>query len=90
MAEALPRVGTHERLSTLDVADVLDGTELVPMIQDGTTRTAAVATIRRAGAGTSRPAMTAPDAGTSFFDLALGRPVWWTGTAWVDATGAAV
>lgn len=29
-------------------------------------------------------------AGTSYFDKTLSKPVWWTGTNWVDATGATV
>ena len=29
-------------------------------------------------------------AGEVFFDTTLGKPIWWNGTAWVDATGATV
>lgn len=28
--------------------------------------------------------------GTSIYDTTLGKPIWWNGTAWVDATGATV
>lgn len=35
--------------------------------------------------GASRPA--SPVAGDLHFDTALGKPVWWTGTGWVDANG---
>ena len=28
--------------------------------------------------------------GTYYFDTTLGKPIWWNGTAWVDATGATV
>jgi hypothetical protein len=28
--------------------------------------------------------------GQTYFDTTLGRPVWWRGAAWVDATGAVV
>lgn len=28
--------------------------------------------------------------GTQYFDTTLNKPIWWTGTKWVDATGAAV
>lgn len=28
--------------------------------------------------------------GTSVFNTTLNKPVWWTGTQWVDATGASV
>lgn len=40
-----------------------------------------------------RPVLTANDIGVSYLDttlVAAGKPIWWTGTAWVDATGAAV
>lgn len=36
-------------------------------------------------ASTSRP--TNPAIGDLHFDTALGKPVWWTGTGWVDANG---
>ena len=28
--------------------------------------------------------------GYLYFDTTLGKPIWWNGTAWVDATGATV
>lgn len=40
------------------------------------------------GSTSTRPA--APVVGVSYFDTTLGKPIWWTGTAWVDATGTAV
>ena len=30
------------------------------------------------------------DSGFQYFDLSLSKPIWWTGTKWVDATGADV
>ena len=30
------------------------------------------------------------DNGTSYYDTTLNKPIWWTGSAWVDATGATV
>lgn len=38
----------------------------------------------------SRPAASLAGSGGSYFDITLGKPVWSTGSAWVDATGAAV
>ena len=38
-------------------------------------------------ATSSRPSLGASDAGASVFDTTLGKPIWWNGTAWVDATG---
>lgn len=29
-----------------------------------------------------------PKTGESFFDATLGKPIWWDGSGWVDATGA--
>jgi hypothetical protein len=41
----------------------------------------------------NRPTLTAKDIGVLFLDTTLdadGKAIWWTGTAWVDATGAVV
>ena len=38
--------------------------------------------------GSKRPADKV--SGEQFFDTTLGKPIWWTGSAWVDATGAEV
>ena len=38
------------------------------------------------GATTARPT-TGIQVGTVYFDTTLTRPVWYTGTGWVDATG---
>lgn len=45
------------------------------------------------GATGSRPTLLAADIGFLYLDTTLdadGKPIWWTGTAWVDATGATV
>lgn len=45
------------------------------------------------GATAGRPAAGTGDAGAMYFDTTLaaaGKPIWWTGLAWVDATGTAV
>ena len=44
--------------------------------------------VTRQGTTAQRPAQR--PIGTEFFDTALGKPIWWKGEAWVDATGAAV
>jgi hypothetical protein len=41
----------------------------------------------------SRPAPTASDVGLMYLDTTLdadGKPIWWNGAAWLDATGATV
>jgi hypothetical protein len=40
--------------------------------------------------GDVRPQLTARYKGVEFFDTTLNKPIYWTGTAWVDATGATV
>lgn len=40
------------------------------------------------GATSIRPK--APQIGFQFFDSTLGKPIWWNGSAWVDATGTPV
>ncbi len=42
------------------------------------------------GKTSARPALNATDAGFQFFDTTLGKPVWWNGSRWVDATGQPV
>ena len=40
------------------------------------------------GATGSRPTVTS--IGYMFFDITLGKPVWWNGAVWKDATGSTV
>ncbi|MES2781722.1 MAG: hypothetical protein V4657_02905 [Pseudomonadota bacterium] len=40
------------------------------------------------GVGPVRPA--APFQGQQHFDTSLSRPIWWTGTMWINAAGVAV
>lgn len=42
------------------------------------------------GATGSRPAAATAGTGAMWFDTTLGKPIWSTGAAWVDATGAVV
>lgn len=39
---------------------------------------------------TSRPSTTELPVGFPTFDTTLGKPIWWTGNKWVDATGAQI
>lgn len=46
-----------------------------------------------AGSTASRPTLTTSDGGVQYFDTTLaanGKPIWWVGAYWVDATGASV
>ena len=40
--------------------------------------------------GTTANRPTARPTGFMYFDTTLGRPIWWNGASWVDATGAGV
>lgn len=42
---------------------------------------------RLSGTTATRPTLTTTDAGTEYFDTTLGKPVWWSGTAWKLADG---
>lgn len=46
--------------------------------------------IIRQGASTDRPAAASIYAGFVYFDTTLGKPIWYNGSNWVDATGADV
>lgn len=53
----------------------------------------AVGSFTGLGPTANRPTLTASDRAVMYFDTTLdadGKPIWWTGTAWVDATGAVV
>ena len=40
--------------------------------------------------GSERPTLSKYDNGFQYYDTTLNKPIWWTGTQWVDATGAQV
>lgn len=42
------------------------------------------------GATSERPSLSSTQAGFVFFDTTIGKPIWWDGASWVDATGANV
>jgi hypothetical protein len=74
---------------TTEVVLVTDATDAVPNIS-GTFlgELLVIATPGLAAPTAGRP--TPNQAGVSIFDSTLGKPIWWTGAAWVDATGAPV
>lgn len=58
----------------------------------GTWRVTRQAGVKKGATG-ARPSLSSSDAGVMYLDTTLdadGKPVWWTGIAWVDATGAGV
>lgn len=44
--------------------------------------------LQAANYGTTANRPSSPNTGECYFDTTLGYPVWYTGAAWVDATGA--
>ena len=53
----------------------------------------AVASVMGKGTTAQRPTLGVEDQGVPYFDTTLaaaGKPIWWHGTAWVDATGTVV
>lgn len=49
-----------------------------------------VYTATKDGNSTSRPTGKDIYVGYQYFDATLNKPIWWTGSKWVDATGADV
>jgi hypothetical protein len=44
----------------------------------------------RAGVGATGERPVTPSIGWQFYDQSLGKPIWWDGATWRDATGGAV
>lgn len=42
------------------------------------------------GATSERPSLSSAQVGVVYFDTTIGKPIWWNGASWVDATGANV
>ena len=42
------------------------------------------------GAGTTTQRPSSPSQGWMYFDTNLGKPIWWDGKSWRDATGTVV
>lgn len=92
MSTAYPVIGRAKRISSLDAAGALDGTEAVAVVQAGSTRRATLNAIRlpTSGATAARPTLTSSDIGFQYYDTTLGLPVWWSGSAWKTAAGGVV
>lgn len=93
---AVPTVGTY---ATGDILVNTNATTVNPVstwrcVVGGTPGTWRAASWVTGKAPTAnRPALTASDIGVMYLDTTLaanGKPIWWNGLAWVDATGVAV
>jgi hypothetical protein len=60
----------------LSAKDTSGTTRQIQSIQSGTT--------------SARPATTSLDVGTGYWDTTIGKPIWWNGSVWKDATGSTV
>lgn len=69
---------------------VLEGTSNIDNICINLKERTAVYTKETDGSGTSEQRPSNIPKYYQYFDTTLGKPIWWTGTKWVDATGADV
>lgn len=46
--------------------------------------------VRNGGSTADRPMLLPKDVGFRYFDITINKPIYWNGTAWVDATGTTV
>lgn len=76
--------GAHLAWVTHNMQDIGLNTQRPRYIRAGT------AVITGAFTTGNRPTANTAGAGASVFDTTLGKPIWSTGSAWVDATGATV
>jgi len=90
----LPAGGTRaegDRVINLTATNPVAEWECIAAGTPGTLRPSKVKTFKDTTA--NRPTLTASDFGVPYLDTTLdadGKPIWWNGTAWVDATGAVV
>lgn len=88
-----PILGVARQIDQLPEANLpLDGDEVMAIVQNDTMRQVALDAWRwkSIGATADRPSLDAAYAGWEHYDTTLGMPLWWSGSAWKDATGAAV
>jgi hypothetical protein len=83
------------------VSQNLDGTKLETTLNDGEVfltdfsglLSSLLTNLVHIGTTQQRPVLGVTDMGVTYFDTTLassGKPIWWTGSNWVDATGAVV
>lgn len=75
-------------LAQVDAADVtarLTSAAVLALITKADVKAKLVQIENNAYTTAARPTVTV--AGTCIFDTTLGKPIWWNGSGWVDATG---
>lgn len=61
--------------------------DAISIIRSGNTYAASVDGDNLKGTTSDRPTLNASNVGFQYFDTDLGKPIYWTGAKWVDATG---
>jgi hypothetical protein len=88
--------GSPEGVKTAPIGSLFTRTDGGPGLSawlkpTGAGNTGWVAVAERASGTTAqRPTLAASVVGYFYFDTTLGKPIWWKGAVWVDATGATV
>lgn len=54
------------------------------------TKSIAVSKIQQSTSGTTASRPVASNVGDFYFDITIGKPIWWNGSVWKDATGTTV
>lgn len=83
------------------VSQNLEGTKLETTLNDGEVfltdfsglLSSLLNNLVHIGTTQQRPALGVTDMGVTYFDTTLstnGKPIWWTGSKWVDSTGAVI
>lgn len=93
---AVPSSGTYAagaRIRNIAPSSTNPVTEWVCTVAGSPGTWRAVSWLVARGTTAQRPTLTASDVGVMYLDNTLdadGKPIWWNGTAWLDATGATV
>lgn len=97
IAASVPSSGIAGDILMLNSSNAAAGSPTEYVCTNISDTTAVYALYRQRGARVSttanRPSLAAWDSGLLYIDttlVAAGKPIWWTGTAWVDSTGASV
>ncbi|MGP5566394.1 hypothetical protein ACTXN8_03240 [Pseudomonas helleri] len=94
VSTGVPTTGTWPKGATIDIKSSAIGVVTRYRCTTGGTPGTWRAVEWVTGRGMTRPVLTANDTGVDFMDTSLvagtGKPIWWTGSAWIDALGATV
>ena len=87
-------IGKNEELgaanTTLNGNTIVLFSDLIGVYKTGNYRQIKALKYKGSYRGTTEERLSGVDVGFQYFDTTLNKPIWWNGTAWVDATGAEV